>query len=110
MRSPRSLSGKARFARVFAEGRRASSDGVTVWALARADAPDTYLGLSVSARSGGAVLRNRTRRRLRAAVRDRSCKPGDLVVRADGAAMRLSFQKLDSHLTEALHDAGMLEP
>jgi ribonuclease P protein component len=109
MRSPRSLSGKARFARVFAEGRRASSDGVTVWALPRADAGATYLGLSVSARSGGAVARNRTRRRLRASLRARSCKPGDVVVRADRAAVNHSFQKLDGHLAKALNSAGILE-
>jgi ribonuclease P protein component len=109
MRSPRSLSGQARFARVFAQGRRASSDGVTVWALPRTDADDTYLGLSVSARSAGAVLRNRTRRRLRASIRALACKPGDVVVRADRAAMDLSFQKLDGHVIRALTDAGAVE-
>jgi ribonuclease P protein component len=109
MRSPRSLSGKARFARVFAEGRRGSSDGVTVWALPHATCDDTYLGLAVGARTGGSVLRGRTRRRLRAIVRGQKCKPGDVVVRADRTAVGLSFQELDAHLTSALRSAGVLE-
>jgi ribonuclease P protein component len=106
MRSPVSLSGKARFSTVFTDGRRARSDGITVWILPRAKGYPTHLGLAVSARAGGAVGRNRLRRRLRALVREASI-PADVVISAGREAMELSFQELGSRLNRALATAGV---
>jgi ribonuclease P protein component len=105
MRSPVSLSGRARFSTVFTEGRRARSDGITVWVLPRDEDYPTHLGLAVSARAGGAASRNRLRRRVRALVREASI-PADVVVSAGREAMELSFQELGVSLNRALATAG----
>jgi ribonuclease P protein component len=78
-----------------------------VWALARPDAADPRLGLSVGTRAGGAVARNQMRRRVRALVRALVPSGADIVVRADRDAMRLSFQELGTHLKQALTRAGL---
>jgi ribonuclease P protein component len=105
MRSPVSLSGEARFATVFAEGRRARNDGITVWILPHHEGYPTHLGLAVNARAGGAVSRNRVRRRVRALVREANI-PADIVVSAGRGAMELSFQELGVRLKRALATAG----
>jgi ribonuclease P protein component len=105
MRSPVSLSGRARFSTVFTEGRRARNDGITVWVLPRNEGYPTHLGLAVSARAGGAIRRNRLRRRVRALVREASI-PADVVVSAGSDAMELSFQELGVSLNGALAAAG----
>jgi ribonuclease P protein component len=110
MRSPRSLSAKSHFRTVFKEGRRARSDGVTVWALAAHGRAETRLGLAVGTGTGGAVVRNRIRRRLRALVRALPLGGVDLIVRADGRAAELSFQELGEHLVAALAAVGLRLP
>jgi ribonuclease P protein component len=107
MRSPASLSGKARFSKVFSDGRRGRSEGITVWVLPRPEGYPTHLGLAVSARWGGAVSRNRMRRRLRALVRPMAI-PADVVVSANATAAELSFQELGGRLERALIAAGAL--
>ena len=101
LRSPRSLSTKGDFAKVFAEGRRARADGLTVWALPRKEC-ETRLGLAVGTGAGGAAVRNRIRRRLRALVRSARPEGVDLVIGADSAATSLSYQQLEDHLKQAL--------
>ena len=60
------------------------------------------MGLIVSRRVGGAVARNRVKRRLRAAFRSAWQEPGvDVVVRAEPATLRLSFQELENSLRAA---------
>jgi ribonuclease P protein component len=107
MRSPRSLSGKARVSQVFDQGRRGRSHGVTVWALARPDASEPTLGLSVGKKAGGAVARNRMRRRVRALIRVLRPPAADIVIRTDRTAMGLTFQDLEVHLKQALTRAGV---
>jgi ribonuclease P protein component len=109
MRSPRSLSARRQFLDVFAEGRRARSDGLTVWALPRFGMTGMRLGLAVRTGSGGAASRNRIRRRLRALVRTLPPQGADIVIRADSSAMALSFQELASHLRIALQRTGIVE-
>ena len=68
----------------------------------------TRLGLTVPRAAGTAVARNRTKRRLREAMRE--CAPGaglDVVIRADGTAVRANFQELVGHLSGALSDVGV---
>jgi ribonuclease P protein component len=109
MRSPRSLSGKARFSQVFDQGRRGRSDGVTVWVLPRPDAAEPSLGLSVGTKSGGAVARNQMRRRVRALIRALQPIGADVVIRTDRTAMGLSFQELAVCVKQALTRAGLGE-
>ena len=78
-----------------------------MWALPQPVASGTRLGLAVGTQAGGAVDRNRMRRRVRAVVRELDLLPGDVVVRGDSAAVDLSFQDLEEHLRRALRGAGM---
>jgi ribonuclease P protein component len=77
-----------------------------VWVLPRPGGYPTHLGLAVSARWGGAVTRNRIRRRLRALVRSLPI-PADIVLSASAAATHLSFQELGVHLDRAMTAAGV---
>lgn len=91
------------FDRVIAEGARAAAGPLQVYA---APSHETRLGLAVTARPAGAVVRNRVRRRLRAAFeRCPSAAPIDVVVRADGRVARLDFQELVNMLCGCLERA-----
>lgn len=107
--SPRaSLARSADFRRVYARGKRARRDGITVWvAPAEAPAQPTRLGLAVRAALGSAVERNRVRRRLRAAFRAYEPRAGfDVVTRADEGLTGRNFQQLQEDLWAALAAAG----
>jgi ribonuclease P protein component len=110
MKSERTIANSSDFRRLYESGRRARRDGVTVFVAERpaAELP-TRLGLTVPRSAGTAVARNRTKRRLRAALRE--CAPGagiDVVIRADGAAVGANFQELVGHLSGALGDTGVV--
>jgi ribonuclease P protein component len=70
---PRLLAGKlkrrAEFLHVASKGRKTPSSGLVLQALSRDDAAPARLGFTVTKKVGNAVIRNRTRRRLRAAAR-----------------------------------------
>lgn len=59
----------ADFERVYKQGRRHFSASMTVFYLARKDAAGPRVGFTVGRALGGAVVRNRMKRRLREAVR-----------------------------------------
>jgi ribonuclease P protein component len=91
------------FDRVVAEGARAAAGPVQVFAAA---SDITRLGLAVSVGRAGAVTRNRTRRRLRAAFELCSpTRPLDVVVRADERVMGMNFQELADNLCGSLQRA-----
>ncbi|HEV3472704.1 MAG TPA: ribonuclease P protein component [Actinomycetota bacterium] len=108
--SPRlSLARSADFRRVYRSGKRARRDGITVW-VARGDEPHrpTRLGLAVRATIGTAVIRNRVRRRLRAAFRAYEPATGfDVVARGDTALTGRNFQQMQADLWAALEAAGL---
>lgn len=64
------LTRRAEFLRVAAKGRKAPSPGLVLQAMRREDAGPARLGFTVTKKVGNAVVRNRTRRRLRAAARE----------------------------------------
>ena len=66
---PPHLTRRAEFLRVAAKGRKAPSPGLVLQALDRGDAAPVRLGFTVTKKVGNAVVRNRTRRRLREAAR-----------------------------------------
>ncbi len=66
---PPHLKRRAEFLRVAAKGRKAPSPGLVLQALHRGDDAPVRLGFTVTKKVGNAVVRNRTRRRLRAAAR-----------------------------------------
>ena len=53
------------------------------------------LGLAVPARAGGAVQRNRIKRRLRSAFRSSAPSGLDVVIRAGAGAASVDFQELE---------------
>ncbi len=67
-RSPH-LKRRAEFLRVASKGRKAPSPGLVLQAMARGDDAPVRLGFTVTKKVGNAVIRNRTRRRLREAAR-----------------------------------------
>jgi ribonuclease P protein component len=93
------------FRRVYSEGVRARSDGLT---LHLAPAPDSgRLGLAVPKSVGSAVARNRLRRRLRSAAQECDLTfNADVVVGADPEAGHLKYQELVNHLRQAQERAG----
>jgi ribonuclease P protein component len=100
------------FLRCYREGRRRHGELVVLHALANGtDAP--RLGLTVGRKVGGAVVRNRVKRRVREIYRrwsERSRLPGlDLVVHAKPPAGSASFAELEKEL-ERLLSSLLLQP
>lgn len=90
------------FRRVLAQGRRATRNGFVASALEnRRPADPSRLGLAV--RCSGAVVRNRVKRRLRAAFLEvRPVNGYDIVVRADDRLLDIEYSNLVEDLGIAL--------
>ena len=96
------------FQRLRVSGRSGRSDGIV--AQVAAHDGTSRLGVTVGARTGGAVVRNRLRRRLRAAYRAQGPENGfDVVLIARPGAEALGFQDLEKHVERALLRAGVAE-
>jgi len=96
---------KSDFDAVFREGIRASRGPLALRARARGQATEEQpcrFGFAVSSRLGGAVQRNRIRRRLRESVRQLNltgdCAGLDVVVIARQGAAEADFHQLDATL------------
>ena len=102
------------FGATVRRGRRAGNSSVVVHVLTVPAEPQVpVVGLVVSKAVGGAVVRNRTKRRLRALIRPLLGRltPGSrVVVRAQPAAAAASSTTLARDLVRALERAGALTP
>jgi ribonuclease P protein component len=80
---------------------------VSVTALIDAEryAGDARVAFAVGRQVGTAVVRNRVRRRLRAAARDLDLQPGAYLVGAGPEAVGLPYPELQGHLAEAVRKA-----
>ena len=105
------LTRRAEFLRAAAKGRKAAATGVVLQALPREDHGPARLGFTVTKKIGNAVIRNRTRRRLKEAARlvlDEHPVSGiDLVLIGREATRGRSFVALQEDLRRALARAGV---
>lgn len=98
------LQRKREFERVFSAGQRCSAPALRL-IIARNDAGIPRLGLAVSRKVGGAVARNRVKRRLREIFRrERGLlpEPLDIVVVPQAGVDRLTFAELREQFLRAV--------
>jgi ribonuclease P protein component len=102
---------RAEFLRVAAKGRKAATPGLVLQVLRRDDPAPARLGFTVTKKIGNAVVRNRTRRRLREAARlELGLHPVagvDLVLIGREATRGRSFLDLRGDVRHALRKAGV---
>jgi len=110
---PLRLKRRAEFLRVASKGLKAPSPGLVLQALARDDANPARIGFTVTKKVGNAVVRNRTRRRLREAARlvlaEQEVTGADLVLIGRDGTKRRDFKALQADLRRALAKTGMTD-
>ena len=92
------------FERVYKKGRRHFAAHMTVFYLLRERGDGWRVGFTVGRVLGGAVERNRIKRRLREAVRLRwpgVCIPADVVVNPKKSVLKLEFAELENEINSA---------
>jgi ribonuclease P protein component len=113
-RKPTRLTRRAEFLRVAAKGRRAPVHGLVLQALVREDAAPARLGFTVTKKVGNAVIRNRTRRRLKEAarlhLRDHPLAGVDLVLIGRDTTRARPFTELIDDVRRALAKVGVAPP
>ncbi len=110
--APQRLKRRAEFLRAAASGRKAAEPGLVLQVRARPDGGPARLGLTVTKKVGNAVVRNRTRRRLREAARivlaSSPVEAMDLVLIGRDATRARPFAALLGDLRRALARTGAL--
>ena len=105
------LKRRAEFLRVAAKGRKAPMPGLVLQALARDDTAPARLGFTVTKKVGNAVVRNRTRRRLREAVRivirEQAPRGVDMVLIGREGTRKRRFAALVDDLARAMRKVGI---
>ena len=108
--SPPRLTRRAEFLRVAKSGRKAAVHGLVLQALPRDDTGPARLGFTVTKKVGNAVIRNRTRRRLREAarllLREQPVQGMDLVLIGRDNTRARPFADLMDDLHRALQKVG----
>ncbi len=109
--APGRLRRRAEFLRVAGTGKRAAVHGLVLQALPRDDREPARLGFTVTRKVGNAVVRNRTRRRLKEAarllLRERPVAGVDLVLIGREATRGRDFALLIDDLRRALDKVGV---
>ena len=112
MPSPERLKRRADFLHLAASGRKAPMPGVVLQAAARGDDGPVRVGFTVTRKVGNAVIRNRTRRRLKEAarllLRDEPLRGVDLVLIGRDKTRDRPFEALQGDLRRALAKVGLL--
>jgi len=94
----------ADFERVYKQGRRHFASHMTVFYLRRDNGVGLRVGFTVGRVLGGAVERNRMKRRLREAVRLRRPEiqaPVDVVINPKRSALKVDFAELGNEIVRA---------
>lgn len=98
----------ADFDHVYQNGKRQFSGHLTVFSLRRASGAPR-VGFTVGRVLGGAVVRNRIKRRLREAVRRHLhvlAAPVDLVINPKKSVLTLEFAQLEAEIAKAFQKIG----
>ncbi len=110
LKHPR-LQRRAEFLRVAGRGRKLATPGLVLQVLRRDDAEPARLGFTVTKKVGNAVIRNRTRRRLKEAARlvlaEQPVLGADLVLIGRDRTRARPFAALQDDLRQALTRAGV---
>ena len=108
---PGRLKHRAEFLRAAAKGRKAATHGLVLQALRRGDSEPARIGFTVTKKVGNAVIRNRTRRRLKEAARLELADLGltgiDLVLIGRDSTRGRDFLDLRDDLRRALNKASV---
>jgi ribonuclease P protein component len=108
---PGRLTRRAEFLRAAAKGRKAPMPGLVLQALPRDDTAPARLGFTVTKKIGNAVIRNRTRRRLKEAARlvlaAQPVSGADLVLIGREGTRKRKFDVLQNDIRRALAKAGV---
>jgi ribonuclease P protein component len=108
---PQRLKLRADFLRAASKGRKAAVHGLVLQALPRPDTGAARIGFTVTKKVGNAVIRNRTRRRLKEAARlllaQRPVSDVDLVLIGRDTTRGRKFTDLVDDLRRALSKAGV---
>jgi ribonuclease P protein component len=94
----------ADFERVYKQGRRHFASHMTVFYLRRAQDDSLRVGFTVGRALGGAVQRNRMKRRLREAVRLQGLTtsiPVDVVINPKKSLLTVEFETIQSEVVRA---------
>ncbi len=109
MRRAERLRERRDFAAVYRQGRPYRSDLLILRAL-KTGQEQSRFGFTASKALGGAVVRNRLKRRLRESARSFRVAPGwDLVVNCRRGAGQAGYHDLREQMSELLVRAGVLE-
>ena len=95
----------ADFQAVYKEGRKHFSGNITVFYRRRNDSAGPRIGFTVGKVLGGAVERNRIRRRMRAAVQKHLSEillPLDVVLHPRRSVLAMEFARLEAEVGQAL--------
>ncbi len=108
---PGRLKRRPEFLRIASAGKKAAVGGVVLQALDRQDTGPARLGFTVTKKVGNAVIRNRTRRRLKEAARlllaQRSVSGVDLVLIGRDSTRKRAFIALQGDIRRALDKTGV---
>src|SRR4051812_48295437 len=103
---PRRRVGRVRGRRAFGAlrrtGTRRRSGPIVITAAVDPEAPAALVAYAVTRSVGGAVQRNRLRRRLRAIVREADPMPGRYLISASASASALPHTELAAHVRKAI--------
>ncbi|WP_244974436.1 ribonuclease P protein component [Gluconobacter cerinus] len=100
------LKKRPQFLRVAGKGRKVATPGMVVQMLQDDSQPDSRVGFTVTKKVGNSVIRNRTKRRLREALRlvarEEGLPSGDFVLIGRDGTRRREFPLLQDDLRKAL--------
>ncbi len=109
MRRQQRLRHRREFAAAYRSGAVFRSRLLVLRVRANPDVDGPRFGFAAGKRLGSAVVRNRLKRRLRAAARGSGARGGaDVVVIARPAALRASYQEIEGELGLLLGQAKLL--